>query len=297
MNEQASQGDASAADADIPLRVLVVDDDVEVAAALSAFLSVTGIAAEAVHDVDTALGRVANDPRITVVVSDLRMPGKDGLALASELREGTPEALAVEVVMITAHATSEVAFSAGRNSIFAFLQKPFRPQNLGKVVREAHATACDRRAKAHTGAPAEEPNGPAEPLPEGSPVRVINDAVALSGVTARPISVVVDTSAAIGVDPGSLAAALAAVIVEADAVADRHAVITISAGDERGDMAFGVTVMRAPFASDGAAVGAAGRSGAAGLAHAAGGRLQLASEAGAEYRAAIIVPTRPTSGR
>ena len=64
--------------------------------------------------------------------------------------------------MITSHATSDVAFSAGRNSIFAFLQKPFRPQNLGKVVREAHAAATLRRSKVAVETPTE---GVAEVLP------------------------------------------------------------------------------------------------------------------------------------
>ena len=287
MSDQANVAVAAGAEvADWPLRVLVVDDDVEVAAALSAFLSVTGIEAAAVHDVDTALARVGGDAGITVVVSDLRMPGKDGLQLAAELRDGTPEGRAVEVVMITAHATSDVAFSAGRNSIFAFLQKPFRPQNLGKVVREAHAAAALRRSKAA----AETPTAvAADVLPTGSPVRVINAAIALSKVAPRPISVVVDTGMDVAVEVGPLATALAAVIVEADAVAERNAVITVTAGDASDSLMFEVAVTRAPYTSS---RGLDESGGAAGLAHAAGGRLQMASEAGAVFRATIIVPAR-----
>ena len=286
MSDQTKVAGVAEADvADLPLRVLVVDDDVEVAAALSAFLSVTGIEAAAVHDVDTALARVAADAGITVVVSDLRMPGKDGLQLAAELRDGTPEGRAVEVVMITAHATSDVAFSAGRNSIFAFLQKPFRPQNLGKVVREAHAAATLRRSKVAVETPTE---GVAEVLPAGSPVRVINQAIAQAKVAPRPISVVVDTGMDVAVEVGPLAMALAAVIVEADAVAERNAVITVMAGDSADSLMFEVAVTRAPYAAQDAGDG----GGAAGLAHAAGGRLQMASEAGAVFRATIIVPAR-----
>jgi len=275
--------------ADLPLIVLVVDDDVEVAAALSAFLSVTGIQASAVHDVDTALARVAADEGITVVVSDLRMPGKDGLQLAAELRDSTPEARAVEVVMITAHATSDVAFNAGRNSIFAFLQKPFRPQNLGKVVREAHAAVAARRGKVAVSLPA-----PAveEALPAGSPVRVVNAAIALSAILPRPISVVVDTGLDVAVDAGLLEPALAAVIVEANAVAERNAVITVTVGDAAENLTFDVAVIRAPYP----ARGETGSGNAAGLTQAAGGVLQRAAHAGTEFRATIIVPGRSTRG-
>lgn len=288
VSDQAKEsGTIGAGVAEMPLRVLVVDDDVEVAAALSAFLSVTGIEAAAVHDVDTALARVAGDAGITVVVSDLRMPGKDGLQLSIELRDGTPEARAVEVVMITAHATSEVAFSAGRNSVFAFLQKPFRPQNLGKVVREAHAAAVTRRAKVASAVPAPVVE---EALPAGSPVRVINAAIALSQVAPRPVSVVVDTGGAeIAVEADPLAAALAAVLVQANAAAERNAVITVTAGDAAENLTFDVAVVRAPYPTP----EAAGGGNAAGLAHAAGGRLQMGSETGVEFRATIIVPGRP----
>ena len=275
--------------ADLPLIVLVVDDDVEVAAALSAFLSVTGIQASAVHDVDTALARVAADEGITVVVSDLRMPGKDGLQLAAELRDSTPEARAVEVVMITAHATSDVAFNAGRNSIFAFLQKPFRPQNLGKVVREAHAAVAARRGKVAVSLPA-----PAveEALPAGSPVRVVNAAIALSEILPRPISVVVDTGLDVAVDAGLLEPALAAVIVEANAVAERNAVITVTVGDAAENLTFDVAVTRALYSQR----GETGSGNAAGLTQAAGGVLQRAAHAGTEFRATIIVPGRSTRG-
>ncbi len=290
MSDQGKgSGAVGAGAADLPLRVLVVDDDVEVAAALSAFLSVTGIEASAVHDVDTALARVAEDEGITVVVSDLRMPGKDGLELAAELRDRMAEARAIEVVMITAHATSEVAFSAGRNNIYAFLQKPFRPQNLGKVVREAHAAVAARRGKVSAPAPVVAVE---EVLPAGSPVRVVNAAIALSRVSSRPISVVVDTGAAVAVAEGPLEAALAAVIVEANAVAERNAVIIVTVGDAAANLTFDVAVTRAPYAPQ----GATGDGTAAGLAHAAGGRLQMAPEAGAEFRATIVVPGRSAAG-
>ena len=303
MNEKVNVSIVSGAEgAGLPLRVLVVDDDIEVATALSAFLAVTGIAADAVNDADTALARVSADPAITVVVSDLRMPGKDGLALASELRAGTAEARAVEVVMITGHGTSEVAVSAGRNSIFAFLQKPFRPRNFSEIVREAHAVAAARRHGAQTGGRSVMARA-TEPRPAVSPVSIIDAAVAASGLRGRPISVVVDTAADVAVDPSSLADALAALIAAAHAVAVPDAVLTVTAGDAHGEVSFSVTVARArnPVAfgiTDRGITdrGITDRGNSAGLARAAGGRLQMSSEAGAEARAAIYVPAWPGAG-
>ncbi len=70
-----------------------------------------------------------------VVVTDLRMPNMDGMALLAKLREEQPE---VEVVVLTAHGTIESAVAAVKAGAFDYLQKPVgSPAELRLVVKRA----------------------------------------------------------------------------------------------------------------------------------------------------------------
>ena len=272
-------------------RALVVDDDVEVAEALSSFLSMTGTETTAVHSVEAAQRVLAGDPTITVVVTDLRMPGADGLELAASVRETTPESGAIEVVMITAYATNEVAFNAGRTNIFAFLQKPFRPQNLGQLVREAHVSATARRRAALN--PRRYPVEPEPPMPEGGTAAIICSAVAASGTPRdRQVSISVDTVADVDADVDRLRAALAAVIGAAVAVATRGAVVAVSVRDNHDTVEFAVAAERVPYPAPAEPSLAL----AARLAKEARGHLEVNAEGGPEFRACIAVQARAGQG-
>lgn len=70
--------------------VLVVDDDPDLLRLLSLRLRATGYRVTAVDSAESALARVAVE-RPDLVLSDVRLPGRDGLALFDELRERHPE--------------------------------------------------------------------------------------------------------------------------------------------------------------------------------------------------------------
>jgi len=117
--------------------VLVVDDHA------SAREAVADVLRQAAYEVSTcasateALGRLAQQP-IDVVVTDLQMPGMDGLEF---IREIDRRRLAVEVVMITAHASVASAVEAMRYGAFDYIEKPFDVVELERCV----AQACERR--------------------------------------------------------------------------------------------------------------------------------------------------------
>ncbi|HVY49340.1 MAG TPA: response regulator, partial [Minicystis sp.] len=140
--------------------VLVVDDDAAVRTVLVGLLSQAGYAARAVASAEAALREVAA-AHVDLVVTDLRMPGTDGLALVAELARVAPD---VPAVMLTAHGTVPLAVEAMKAGAKEFLLKPFD--------RDEVVATIDRVLEAYVRAPASRP-----PLPPVGPVASIAPAM------------------------------------------------------------------------------------------------------------------------
>jgi two-component system C4-dicarboxylate transport response regulator DctD len=69
-----------------------------------------------------------------VVVSDIRMPGMDGMTLLQRLRDMDPD---LPVILITGHAEVQLAVEAMRRGAYDFIEKPFNTQGLISVLRRA----------------------------------------------------------------------------------------------------------------------------------------------------------------
>jgi two-component system, response regulator RegA len=124
------------------VRMLVVDDDVTFRKRLVKAVSARGYLA---HDAGSAAEavEVARRVRPQRVVVDLRMPGRSGLALISELMELDP---AVQIVVLTGYGSIATAVEAVRSGAVDYLQKPAdTEQILAAFEREgeghAHAAA------------------------------------------------------------------------------------------------------------------------------------------------------------
>ncbi|MFC5301253.1 sigma 54-interacting transcriptional regulator [Azospira restricta] len=126
--------------------VLVVDDDPDLLRLLSMRLRASGYRVTAVDTAEAALARVAVE-RPDLVLSDVRLPGRDGLALFDELRQQHP---ALPVILLTAHGTIPDAVAATARGVFGYLTKPFDSQALLEKIRQALALSP---------APAEEDGG------------------------------------------------------------------------------------------------------------------------------------------
>ncbi len=100
--------------------VLVVDDEASQRKVLSGFLRKRGFVTLSAESVDEAL-ELAGTNVIDLVMTDLRMPGRDGIELLRELRAMNPE---VPVILMTAFGTVETAVNAMKEGASDYLTKP-----------------------------------------------------------------------------------------------------------------------------------------------------------------------------
>ena len=113
-------------------RIALVEDDPGGRKVASAMLSRAGMEVIAFASAEDFL-RVR--PAVSVVLTDLMMPGIDGLELMRQLKSNQGDD--VEVVLITAFATADVAAQATAQGAFHFLTKPLDPQLLVETARRA----------------------------------------------------------------------------------------------------------------------------------------------------------------
>ena len=121
--------------------ILVVDDDPSTRKVARANLSLEGfevVTASSASDAVTRLTEI--DP--LAVVTDLKMPDKDGVALMEEIHAIKPS---LPVVLVTGHATVENAVAAMRRGALHYLTKPIRYDELALILRHAVASERARR--------------------------------------------------------------------------------------------------------------------------------------------------------
>ncbi len=113
--------------------ILLVDDDPDLLRLISLRLTSAGYRVRTADSGETALATLAV-LRPAVVVTDLRMPGIDGMQLFQAIHREHP---ALPVIILTAHGTIPDAVSATQRGVFGFLTKPFDSQDLLQKVAAA----------------------------------------------------------------------------------------------------------------------------------------------------------------
>jgi two-component system response regulator GlrR len=117
------------------IRILLVDDDPDLLKLLSIRLTSAGYLVELASSVEQALTNIAL-ARPRVVITDLRMPGMDGMALFQYLHQKDPS---LPVILLTAHGTIPEAVQATQRGVFAYLTKPYDPKALLQLIERAVA--------------------------------------------------------------------------------------------------------------------------------------------------------------
>ena len=127
------------------LPILIVDDEVNVAAELADAAEDEGYTVHTANSAAAAMAILLAHDEIGVMISDMRMPDCDGLELTRRVLDGRDDMSALEVILITGHATLDDAGLAVRTGAFDFVRKPFRLQQIFEAVARAAARAIERR--------------------------------------------------------------------------------------------------------------------------------------------------------
>jgi DNA-binding NtrC family response regulator len=111
----------------MPQRILIIDDEMDMLMLLRMIIE-----DNTEHQVETTNSpseslKLFREKEIDLVITDLKMPGMDGLELFAELKELKPE---VPVIIITAYGSNEVAASALKKGVKDFIAKPFRKTDI-----------------------------------------------------------------------------------------------------------------------------------------------------------------------
>ena len=115
--------------------VLIADDDQGVRFTLSELLAEADVDVLLAANGQEALEQLrAAQPEVDLVITDLRMPGMDGMELLAQVRRDHPS---IRVVMITAHGSERQAVAAMKAGAFDYFRKPFDVDELLAVVRRA----------------------------------------------------------------------------------------------------------------------------------------------------------------
>lgn len=116
-----------------PLNVWLVDDDSSIRWVLERALKQGGMVPTAFEQADSALSALRKS-RPDVLMTDIRMPGRSGLELLSEIRTSQPE---LPVIIMTAHSDLDSAVAAYQGGAFEYLPKPFDIDQAVDLVRRA----------------------------------------------------------------------------------------------------------------------------------------------------------------
>jgi len=124
-------------------RVLLVDDETDYLEVLSRRLKKRNVNVAGVPSGKEALRYLETIP-VDVVVLDVRMPGMDGIQVLREIKKSHP---LVEVIMLTGHASLEVAIEGMRLGAFDYLMKPADIDELLYKVQDAHKAKSIQQQK------------------------------------------------------------------------------------------------------------------------------------------------------
>ena len=115
------------------IQILIVDDQINTCKSLQAILKKSGYRSEYTLSAEEALRRVQSG-HFDIVISDIRMPGMDGMQLLDEVKKIQPHLV---VIMVTGYATIKSAVEAIQKGAYDYLPKPFTPDEVRVILERA----------------------------------------------------------------------------------------------------------------------------------------------------------------
>ena len=118
-------------------RLLIIDDDAAIRWVLERAVSRMEVETLSLETTENALETIARE-QVSAVISDIRMPGQDGLSMLEALNETYPD---LPVIIMTAHSDLDTAVAAFKGGAFEYLPKPFDIEEALAVIQRALAQA------------------------------------------------------------------------------------------------------------------------------------------------------------
>jgi len=112
--------------------ILIIDNEKRMCGVLKAALELDKHNVETAYDGDAGVDKF-NKGEFDIVITDLKMPGKDGIAVLDEVKKASPE---TEVILMTAYATAQTAVEAMRKGAYDYLIKPFEMVEMKLKVKQ-----------------------------------------------------------------------------------------------------------------------------------------------------------------
>jgi nitrogen regulation protein NR(I) len=114
-------------------KILLIEDDTNIATGLEKVLRAQGYLVASITRGDAGLQRALSDD-FDLVITDLKLPGLDGLELVKQLHQQKPK---LPIILITAHGTTETAIEATKWGAFDYIPKPFDVEELLDLTAKA----------------------------------------------------------------------------------------------------------------------------------------------------------------
>ena len=114
-------------------RVLLIEDDRNIATGLQKAMRANGYEVAVQARGDDGLAQALAES-YDVVITDLKLPGTDGLDLVRQLHQAKPK---LPIILITAHGTTETAIEATKWGAFDYVPKPFEVEELLDLTARA----------------------------------------------------------------------------------------------------------------------------------------------------------------
>lgn len=115
------------------IQILLIDDDIQSNKVLCTALERAGYAVTSAHSGEEAL-QILEYNTYAVVITDLILPGIDGLEILKHLQEGSPD---TNVILITGNASAETAVKAMKNGAFDYITKPLNIDKLKLIIAKS----------------------------------------------------------------------------------------------------------------------------------------------------------------
>jgi DNA-binding NtrC family response regulator len=126
----------------MPQRILVVDDELDMLMLLRMMIEdSTDYEVETTNNPSEAL-KMLTEKDVDLIISDLKMPGLDGMELFDEVKDIKPD---IPVIIITAYGSLEIADEAMKKGVADFITKPFRKDNILFTINRVLELAKVRR--------------------------------------------------------------------------------------------------------------------------------------------------------